>query len=147
MSIFHSSKNNEKNYLLDPIEKRKRYDNVFDTDRSTSEDSIESASSVDEYLTVSMKLSRMCDIGYFQIIEPKKRHEEGRIKHGKMKRMSLLEKWQTSKARKCFRYSAFTLTWLMSFLQTLNFHCFRWLKEKNSTWKALTINQVRVNEL
>ena len=32
-----------------------------------------------------------------------------------------------------FIYSAFTLTWLMSFLQTLNFHCFRWLKEKNST--------------
>ena len=30
-------------------------------------------------------------------------------------------------------YSAFTLTWLMSFLQTLNFHCFRLLKEKNST--------------
>ena len=44
-------------------------------------------------------------------------------------------------------YSAFTLTWLMTFLQTLNFHCFRWLKEKNSTWKPLTIIQVRVNEL
>ena len=44
-------------------------------------------------------------------------------------------------------YSAFTLTWLMSFLQTLNFYCFRWLKEKNSTWKSLTINQVRVNGL
>ena len=42
---------------------------------------------------------------------------------------------------------AFTLTWLMSFLQTLNFHCFRWLKEKNSTWKSLTINQVRVYAL
>ena len=35
----------------------------------------------------------------------------------------------------------------MSFLQTLNFHCFQWLKEKNSTWKSLTINQVRVNVL
>ena len=44
-------------------------------------------------------------------------------------------------------YSAFTLTWIMSFLQTLNFHCFRWLKEKNSTWKSLTIIQVRVNAL
>ena len=30
------------------------------------------------------------------------------------------------------------------FLQTLNFHCLRWLKEKNST---LSIIQVRVNEL
>ena len=30
-------------------------------------------------------------------------------------------------------YSAFTVTWLMTFLQTFNFHCFRWLKEKNST--------------
>ena len=46
----------------------------------------------------------------------------------------------------CF-YSTFTLTWLMTFLQTLNFHCFWQLKEKNSTWKSLTINQVRVNEL
>ena len=27
-------------------------------------------------------------------------------------------------------YDAFTPTWLMSFLQTLNFHCFRLLKEK-----------------
>ena len=44
-------------------------------------------------------------------------------------------------------YSAFTLTWLMSFLKTLIFHCFRWLKEKNSTSKSLTINQVRVNGL
>ena len=35
----------------------------------------------------------------------------------------------------------------MSFLQTLSFHCFRWLKEKNSTWKSLTIIQVRVNGL
>uniref|UniRef100_A0A7M5WZF7 Major facilitator superfamily (MFS) profile domain-containing protein n=2 Tax=Clytia hemisphaerica TaxID=252671 RepID=A0A7M5WZF7_9CNID len=102
--LERSSKNNEKNYLLDPIEKRKRYDNVFDTDRSTSEDSIESASSVDEYLTVSMKLGHMCDIGgYFQIIEPKIIHnEDNNIKNGKMKRMSLLEKWKTSKARKCF---------------------------------------------
>ena len=44
-------------------------------------------------------------------------------------------------------YSPFTLTWLMTFLQTLNFNCFRWLKEKNSTWKSLVINQVRLNGL
>ena len=45
-------------------------------------------------------------------------------------------------------YSAFTLLWIMSFfLQTLNFHCFRWLKEKNSTWKSLTIIQSRVNAI
>ena len=30
-------------------------------------------------------------------------------------------------------YSPFSLTWLMTFLQTLNFHFFRRLKEKNST--------------
>ena len=46
------------------------------------------------------------------------------------------------------KYSAFTLTWLMSFIQTtLNFHCFLWLKENNSTWKSLIIIQVRVNGL
>ena len=44
-------------------------------------------------------------------------------------------------------YSPFTLTWLMFFLQTLSFHCFQWLKEKNSTWKSLMIIQVRVNAL
>ena len=30
-------------------------------------------------------------------------------------------------------FSVFILTSIMSFLQTLNFHCFRWLREKNST--------------
>eukprot|EP00111_Clytia_hemisphaerica_P001231 TCONS_00003507-protein len=86
---------NEKNYLLDPIDKTKpRYDNVMDESIQTSDDSVESALSTDDYMNVSVKLYTGDGLGYFQIIEP-----DAFMIQQPNRKLTLKEKWNSSKMK------------------------------------------------
>ena len=71
----------------------------MDDSGRTSDDSVESALSTDDYLNVSVKLYSGDGLGYFQIVEP----EALMIQRPTQTKLTLKEKWNASKVKKVLR--------------------------------------------